>query len=128
MVVEDRVDFRRMLATLLDRQADLEVVAQAGSLRTARDHLASAPLDVILLDLNLPDGKGWELIAEMRGANLGVGIIVLSASFDGANLARADEAGADAVLDKFSAPGEVVSAVKNASAPRGREPTHDDPG
>jgi DNA-binding NarL/FixJ family response regulator len=114
MTVDDRADFRRMLTTLLDRQADLEVVAEAGSLREARYHTARAALDVVLLDLNLPDGKGWDLIADLRSANPGVAVIVLSASFDGANLERANEAGADTILDKFAAPREVVEAVRSA--------------
>src|SRR5215218_7535191 len=63
MIVEDRRDFRRLLANLLNRQADLEVVAEVGSLRMAREHVARLTLDVILLDLNLPDGKGWDLTA-----------------------------------------------------------------
>lgn len=120
MTVDDRADFRRMLTTMLDRQADLEVVAEAGSLRDARYHTARAALDVVLLDLNLPDGKGWELIADLRGANPRVAVIVLSASFDGGNLARADEAGADAILDKFASPREVVEAVRSALASRRR--------
>jgi DNA-binding NarL/FixJ family response regulator len=36
MLVEDQTDFRRLMAALLGRQADLEVVAQAGSLAEAR--------------------------------------------------------------------------------------------
>ena len=45
MIVEDRADLRRLLANLLNRQADLEVVAEVGSLRVARDHAARAILD-----------------------------------------------------------------------------------
>ena len=36
MLVEDQPDFRRLMVALLDRQPDLEVVAQAGSLTEAR--------------------------------------------------------------------------------------------
>jgi len=118
MIVEDRRDFRRLLANLLNRQADLEVVAEVGSLRMAREHAARATLDVILLDLNLPDGKGWDLIADLRGANRGVGVLVLSASFDRGNLARANEAGADAILDKFATPSEILDAIRDASTSR----------
>jgi DNA-binding NarL/FixJ family response regulator len=118
MTVDDRADFRRMLTAMLDRQSELVVVAEAGSLRDARYHTARVDLDVVLLDLNLPDGKGWELIADLRGTNPRVAVIVLSASFDGTNLARADEAGADAILDKFAAPSEVVEAVRSVLASR----------
>jgi DNA-binding NarL/FixJ family response regulator len=128
MTVEDRAEFRRLLTMMLNRQADFEVVAEAKSLQAARYHAAREVLDVVLLDLNLPDGKGWYLIADLRGANPHVAVIVLSASFDGANLARANEAGADAIadaiLDKFASPSEVVAAVRNAFASRGPRFSH----
>ena len=118
MTVDDRADFRRKLTTMLDRQSDLEVVAETGSFRDARYYTARVSLDVVLLDLNLPDGKGWKLIADLRGANPRVAVIVLSASFDGANLARANVAGADVILDKFAAPRGVVEAISSALASR----------
>jgi DNA-binding NarL/FixJ family response regulator len=42
----------------------------------------------------------------------------LSASFDRGNLARANEAGADAILDKFATPSEILDAVRDASTLR----------
>jgi len=58
MIVEDQAGFRRLLAAMLDRPDGLEVVAEAESLQTARDLASRAALDVVLLDLNLPKGKG----------------------------------------------------------------------
>ena len=46
------------MVALLDRQPDLEVVAQAGSLVEAREHAAMVSFDVAVLDLGLPDGTG----------------------------------------------------------------------
>jgi hypothetical protein len=57
MLVEDHAAFRQSLASLLGREPDLEVVAQAGSLAQARQMLRT-PLDVAVLDLSLPDGDG----------------------------------------------------------------------
>jgi DNA-binding NarL/FixJ family response regulator len=45
MLVEDQADFRHLIATLLGRQQDLEVVAQAGSLAEARRHAAAVEFD-----------------------------------------------------------------------------------
>jgi DNA-binding NarL/FixJ family response regulator len=127
MIVEDQAGFRRLLAAMLDRQDGLEVVAKAESLQTARELASHAAFDVVLLDLNLPDGKGWDLIAELREVNPGVGVLVLSASFDAENLAAANGAGADAILDKFAAPKEIVDAVSIAASRRpGASPS--DPG
>jgi DNA-binding NarL/FixJ family response regulator len=61
MLVEDHAAFRQSLAALLEREPDLEVVAQAGSLAQARKMLHT-PLDLAVLDLALPDGDGRDLI------------------------------------------------------------------
>jgi DNA-binding NarL/FixJ family response regulator len=113
MLVEDQVPFRRSMAYLLGREPDLEVVAQAGSVDEARSHAASVVFDVVVVDLGLPDGDGVDLIAELRVASPDAAVLILSASLDPANFAKAEEAGADGVLDKFARPGEVVDAIRS---------------
>ena len=112
MLVEDRVDFRHLMVALLGRQPDLEVVAQAGSLAEARRHAASLKFDVAVLDLGLPDGNGADLIRDLRAANPGVAVLILSASLDPENLERATEAGADEILDKLASPNEAFEAIR----------------
>ena len=112
MLVDDHVDFRRLVAAWVDRDPDLEVVAQAGSLEEARRHAASVGCDVAVLDMGLPDGAGSDLIAELRELCPGSAAMILSASLDEANLARAREAGADEILDKFVDPAEVIGAIR----------------
>jgi DNA-binding NarL/FixJ family response regulator len=112
MLFEDHPDFRFLMAALLDQEADLEVVAQAGSLAEARSQAAAVGHDVAVLDLELPDGNGAELIGELRDANDGVGVLVLSASLDLGNPRRATEAGADEILDKLTPSEEVVEAIR----------------
>ncbi len=112
MLVEDHADFRHLITTLLGRQADLEVVAQAESLAEARRHAAAVGFDVVVLDLGLPDGNGADLITELRKASPGVGVLILSASLDAKNLKKANDAGADEMLDKLVAPGEVLGAIR----------------
>ena len=116
MLVEDQADFRRLLAALLGRQADLEVVAEAGSMHEARGHAASMQFDVAVLDLGLPDGHGANLIPDLRRSSPNAAVLVLSASLDARNLKRAADAGAAGVLDKFATPGEVVAAVRRLGA------------
>jgi DNA-binding NarL/FixJ family response regulator len=116
MLVEDHPDFRFLMAALLDQEADLEVVAQAGSLAEARSQAAAVGHDVAVLDLELPDGNGAELIGELRDANDGVGVLVLSASLDLGNPRRATEAGADEILDKLTPSEEVVEAIRRLGA------------
>jgi DNA-binding NarL/FixJ family response regulator len=112
MLVEDRADFRRAIASILDRQPDIEVVAQAGSLGEARRRASSVGCDVAVLDLGLPDGNGADLIAELREVCPGSAALILSASLDPANLAKAQQAGANEILDKFASPAEVMGAIR----------------
>jgi DNA-binding NarL/FixJ family response regulator len=93
MLVEDRGDFRRGIASFLERQPDTEVIAQAGSLKEARRHIASVGCDVAVLDLGLPDGNGANLIGELREVCPDSAVLILSASLGMANLTRTQEAG-----------------------------------
>lgn len=121
MLVEDHEQFRRAIATLVNRQPDFEVVAEAGTLDEARRRAASTGFDVVLLDLRLPDGNGIDAIAELRGANSGAAVVILSATLDPTNLSRAKKAGADKMLDKFATPGEICAAIRSTATTARRE-------
>ena len=116
MLIDDHADFRSLVAAWLDREPDLAVVAQAGSLEEARRQAASVGCDVAVLDMGLPDGVGSDLIAELREICPGSAGLVLSASLDAANLARAREAGTEEILDKFAPPSEVIEAIRRIAA------------
>jgi DNA-binding NarL/FixJ family response regulator len=104
MLVEDHIAYRQAIAFLINLEPDLEVVAQAGSLAQAREALVDEPLDVVVLDLALPDGKGTDLIGELRRSNPGVSVLVLSAT-------PGDLDTADAVLDKAESPLTIAKEV-----------------
>jgi DNA-binding NarL/FixJ family response regulator len=112
MLVDDHLDFRDLMVDVLERQPDLQVVAEAGSVAEARGKASIAGLDVVILDLGLPDGNGADLIPELRGINPDVAVLVLSASLHHANIERAMRAGASEVLDKLATPSEVVGTVR----------------
>ena len=112
MLVDDHADFRHLMTAMLGRQADLEVVAQAGSLAEARSHAARVRCDVVVLDLGLPDGNGVDLIGDVREVNADAAVLILSASLHPTNLQRATEAGADEILDKMATPGEIVGTIR----------------
>ena len=112
MHVEDHADFRDLMQILLDGQSDIEVVAQAGSLVEARAQAASSEFDVAVLDLGLPDGNGLDLIPDLRQANPGVGVLILSANLDPAGSERTTGTGADEILDKLAPVEAVLDSVR----------------
>ncbi len=64
--IDDDVDILEVAATAL---ADQGIVLQASSLAAARELLARQPPDVVVLDLNLRDGNGLDLLPELLHAN-----------------------------------------------------------
>lgn len=64
LVVEDAQEFQLMIKSALGRGLNLEVCA---SLAEARQKLATEQFDLILLDVTLPDGSGFEFCSELQG-------------------------------------------------------------
>jgi DNA-binding NarL/FixJ family response regulator len=116
LLVEDHASFRQTLALVFDQQPDFEVVAQAGSLAEARRVMGGREADLGVIDLSLPDGEGVELIEDLRGANPHFVALVLTASLDRAEHARAVEAGAAGVLHKSADVDEILDAARRLAA------------
>jgi len=116
LLVEDHAAFRQTLALVFDQQPDFEVVAQAGSLAEARRVMRRREADLGVIDLGLPDGEGFELIEQLREANPHFAALVLTASMDKAEHARAIEAGAAGVLHKSSEVEDIMGAARRLAA------------
>ncbi len=116
LLVEDHASLRQTLAFFFDQQPDFEVVAQAGSLGEARRRMRGRVADLGIIDLALPDGEGFELIEDLREANPLFAALVLTASLDKAEHARAIEAGAAAVLHKSADVEEIMDATRRIAA------------
>jgi DNA-binding NarL/FixJ family response regulator len=118
MILDDHDTFRDPLAFMLEREPDLTVVARPRSLSEASGILEDAgfAVDVALVDLNLPDGSGADLIKELRDFRPRATALVLSATADKRHLAAAIEAGAAGVMHKSAPMGELVEAVHRLAA------------
>jgi DNA-binding NarL/FixJ family response regulator len=109
LVVEDHVAFRQALTFLLELEPDRTVVGQAGSLAEARPLLAG--VDVAIVDLDLPDGSGVDLVQPLGVLNPHGAVLILTASGDRREYARAVLAGAAGVLHKSVPISAIVNAV-----------------
>jgi DNA-binding NarL/FixJ family response regulator len=112
LLVEDHASFRQTLAFVFDQQPEFEVAAQAGTLAEARREMDGFEADLGVIDLTLPDGEGTELIEELREANPDFATLVLTASLDRAEHARAVEAGAAGVLHKSADVDAILDATR----------------
>ena len=114
LLVEDHASLREAAASVIEREPDIEVVGQAGSLAEARGMLEG--VDVAVVDLFLPDGWGTTLIEELREASPDAQALVLSASLERVQIARAVEAGAAGILHKSVGIDQVIEAVRRLRA------------
>jgi DNA-binding NarL/FixJ family response regulator len=116
LLVEDHASFRQTLALVFDGEPDFQVVAQAGSLAEAREVMGDREADLAVVDLSLPDGEGVELIEDLREANPHFAALVLTASLDRAEYARAVEAGAAGVVHKSADVDQILDATRRLAA------------
>ncbi|WP_405119375.1 CHASE domain-containing protein [Pseudomonas leptonychotis] len=75
--VEDDADLQRVIA---EQGRPLADFIAASNLAEARNHLAAGGLDLVLLDIELPDGNGLELIEEIHRLYPGLPVVILSAA------------------------------------------------
>ncbi len=82
LVVDDEVVAAEAHATYVGRLEGFRVVAQARTCREAAHQLAEIPVDLVLLDMRLPDGSGAELLRRMRANHVLCDVIVVTSVRD----------------------------------------------
>lgn len=108
LIVEDEPAIAESLSFALRR--DGFTVEVANCLAQTNGKVAQA--DLVLLDLMLPDGSGFDLIVQIRRNGLRPAIIVLSSRDEEADRVAALETGADDYVTKPFSPREVVARVR----------------
>ena len=109
LVVEDEVKIRELVRRYLEREG--LAVLTTGSGAEALTMLETQPVDLIVLDLNLPDVSGESVAAEVRSRSA-VPILMLTAKSTEADRIRGLELGADDYLTKPFSPKELVLRVQ----------------
>ena len=113
---DDHAVVRSGLRRILEAEADLEVVGEAGSVKEAVALAADSRPDVIVMDVGLPDGSGINATAEVLRVSPATRVLVLTVHDDIAYLRRAFEAGAVGYLVKEAADIELVLAVRQVAS------------
>ena len=116
LVADDHPVVRQGLATILDAEPDIRVIAEATNGEEAHELYNQFRPDVLLLDLRMPKKSGLQVAAELasqRGLNHGIVVIT---AFDGEeDIRQMLSAGAKAFLVKGSKPEEILEAVRRVA-------------
>ena len=119
VLADDHALMRRSLRLLLDREADIEVIAEARELASVARHLQDDPPHVLILDLSMPDGSSVEAIGQLRERVPETQIVALTMDDNPTFAQRALAAGALGFVAKDLADDELPQAVRAAA--RGEE-------
>ena len=110
LLLEDDPAIARTVAYALEREG--LTVVHSLLLRDARDQLRSTPVDLLVLDVGLPDGSGLDLLRELRQALRTTPVLMLSAQGEEIDRVVGLELGADDYLPKPFSPRELAARVK----------------
>jgi len=113
LVVDDHALIREALRGVLKELKGDAIVLEASSCSQAMEVIAQHPnLDLILLDLNLPDRDGFSVLTELGERYPAISVVVLSAQQDRGSVIRALDLGALGFIPKSGQRGVMLSALQ----------------
>ncbi len=115
-LLDDHEMIRRGLRDLLNAEADIDVVGEAGTMASALGRMAALRPDVAVLDVRLPDGDGVSVCREIRSSLPGTACLMLTGYGDDQALLGAIMAGAAGYVMKQASGTELVGAVRTVAA------------
>lgn len=107
---------RRGLADLIDLEADLQVVGEAGTVAEAMVRIPATRPQVAVLDVRLPDGSGVEVCRDLRDALPGLACLMLTSYSDDEALFDAIMAGAAGYVLKDIRGNDLVEAIRQVAS------------
>ncbi len=114
LVVDDQAIYHDMVKRILDREPDMAVVAVAASMREALDQAETHRPDVILMDQQLPDGRGTDAAGRITALVRTSRVVMVTATTDDRTLEAARAAGCSGYILKDRLVHDLPDAVRAA--------------
>jgi DNA-binding NarL/FixJ family response regulator len=112
-LVEDDVHFQNAIVTAIAASPDIRLMSLASTRAQGLQSLQSAPADVLLVDLGLPDGSGIDVIRAAHVQWPTCAVMVCTAFGDEAHVLQSIEAGASGYLLKDSEPDNMLHEIRS---------------
>ncbi len=113
LVVEDNLEMQEFFATCIARSPELQLSGCTGTVAEAKNWLDinASTLNVLLIDLGLPDGSGLDVIRHAMQRNPACEVLVISMFGDEDNVLASIEAGALGYIHKDATPDDIADAI-----------------
>ncbi|GAB2879734.1 response regulator transcription factor [Nocardioides pacificus] len=116
LLVDDHELIRHGLTMAFAREPDMSVVAQAASVADSLVAFREHAPDVVVTDLQLPDGTGLDIVRAIRQESPSTGLVILTMHAGDDQVFAAMQAGASGFVGKDAPSGDVVAAARHAAA------------
>ena len=111
-IVDDHAIVRAGLRQFFSEQVDLRVVGEAASGREAIDLVRQEELDVLVMDLSMPEQSGMDALGMIRAKAPDLGVLILSGYPEEHYATNLIRQGASGFLNKECEPDEIVTAIR----------------
>lgn len=112
LIADDHDIVREGVKQIVSETSDITVGGEARTGAEALDRARQGGWDVVILDLNLPDRPGLDVLAQLRAVNADVPVLILSMHGEASYAARALKAGASGYVSKNTAREHLVIAIR----------------
>jgi two-component system, NarL family, invasion response regulator UvrY len=111
-ITDDHLLIREGFRKILQDEKDISIIGEAGNAADAMDFVLKNNLDILILDLNLPDKNGLDLLKELKAIKPELKILILSMHPEDRFAMRVLRAGASGYLTKESVGDELIRAIR----------------
>jgi DNA-binding NarL/FixJ family response regulator len=118
LIADDHAILRRGLAEIISEAGDMQVCAEAENSAQAINLAREHALDVVLLDITMPDRNGIDTLKQLKKEKPKLAVLMLSMHPEETYALRAIKAGASGYLSKQSASELLVTAIRQVAGGR----------
>ncbi len=111
-IADDHPVFLKGLRMIIESESNLQIIGEALNGAIAVKMIQDLKPDVAVLDLNMPNKNGFEIVSELNENNVDVNIIFLTMHDEEATFSSALDLGVKGFILKDSAAAEIVNAIK----------------
>ena len=114
LLVDDHDVVRSGVRMLLENEEDLVILGEAGSGQQALELVEKLDLDVVIMDITLPDMSGIEVTQRIKQSHPKIAVVALTIHEDQQYFFEMLQVGASAYVPKRAAPNDLITAIRAA--------------